>query len=162
MDFLSRIFRLQEAVLRLLFEMETKHSTYKHEDSEFADFRQVITDDAGLSKWLADNNTHVKEPNSWNQFQALRYWVERGGKGKKYGKLYNAMKVIGDAGLQELRNQSIAAHGYCGVSRADVELKAKKSVEELLDLVKQVIRDLAGNVDSDPYEAIDALLRQAL
>ncbi len=88
--------------------------------------------------------------------------VEKDGKGKEYGKLYNALKVIGDAGLQELRNQSIAAHGYHGVSRADVESKAKKKIEELLDLAKQVISDLKGAVNGDPYDTIDKLLRQAL
>jgi CRISPR-associated protein (Cas_Cas02710) len=161
-DFLSRLFRLQEAVLRLVFEMETNHSTYKHKGAEFADFSQVITGDAALSKWFTDNAIRFEEPNSRNLFQALRYWVEKGGKGRKYGKLYNAVKVIGDAGLQELRNQSIAAHGYQGVSQADVESKAQKSVEELLDLVKQVISGLEGNVDRDPYDAIDGPLRQAL
>src|SRR5207237_1271536 len=109
-DFLSRLFRLQEAMLRVVFEMETKHSTYKHKDTAFADFQQVVADDAGLSKWFADNAIHFEEPNSWNLWQALRYWVEKGGKGEKFGKLYRAVKVIGDSGLQELRNQSIAAH----------------------------------------------------
>jgi hypothetical protein len=141
--------------------MKSKHSTYKHKDTGFADFSQMITGDGGLSKWFADadNAIRFEEPNSRNLFQALRYWVEKGGKGTEYGKLYNALKVIGDAGLQELRNQSIAAHGYHGVSRADVESKAKKKVEELLDLAKQVISDLKGDVDRDPYDAIDGLLR---
>jgi hypothetical protein len=161
-DFLSRLFRLQEAVLRLVFEMETKHSTYKHKEIEFKDFHEAIRAATDLAASLEKNDVHIEEPNSRNLGQVLRYWVEIGGKGRQYGKVNSVMKVIGDANLADLRNQSIAAHGYQGVTKTDVEQKAKRSIADLLEQVKEAVAALGGTMPNDPYDAIDQQLRAAL
>jgi hypothetical protein len=160
-DFLSRLFRWQEAVLRLTFETAIRHSTSKDDGpSRFTDFERAFKKDEALAKWLASENVHLSEPNNWNLFMVLRYWVERGGQSSEYGPLYNAMRDVRE--LSALRHESIAAHGYRGVNRQDVENTAEISVDDLLDQVKSVIKLLKGKLEVDPYDDVDGLLRNAM
>jgi hypothetical protein len=163
-DFLGRLFRLQEAVLRLVFELETRHSSDKQPQSEFADFIHAIDSQPDLQAYLQSRATKYEDgPNSFNLAVVLKFWVQHG-KGREYGKLARTLEAIGGQQLGELRNKSIVAHGYRGISREDVEAAAGLTVADLLESLKTALSSLGVRTDSevDPYAAIQALLRNLL
>jgi hypothetical protein len=169
-DFLARLFRLQEAVLRLVFELRTQHSTDKHPETGFQDFDCGVRSTRGLAEALEAKPEECLRPETGNLWQALAFWVKNG-YGPQYGPLRDCLTSIGGTQMAELRNRSIGAHGYQGVSRGDVEdalnRAAKKlpasglTVDDLLARLQAALQTLGVTVGNgaDPYAAVQPLLR---
>jgi hypothetical protein len=170
-DFLGRLFRLQEAVLRLVFELKIRHSTAKHPDTGFRDFDRGVRTVPGLPERMEAGPDGCIRADTGNLSRALGFWV-RSGEGNQYGPLHERLAAIGSTLMAELRNKSIGAHGYHGVSREDVEdalnRATKKStsqprltVDDLLDKLRDALHTLGVPTDeaADPYARVQSLLR---
>lgn len=162
-DFLGRLFRLYEAVLRLIFELETRHSTEKHEDSGFEDFSRAIEANTELHNYLVKKRVRFQEANTRNLMLALEFWV-RHGKGKEYGRLRDTLNVIASQELSSLRHKTIIAHGYRGVSREDVQEAAGMPVEQLIEELRNALDAVGASTEeeSNPYTTLQKLLQTAV
>jgi hypothetical protein len=146
-DFVGRLFRLQEAVLRYLFEEATRHST-EETHGAFGDFVEGIGADDAASAYLRKKNVSVDRPTT----HILRLWLAYKAKadGRAYGPALGAMKKI--EALANLRNRSILAHGYQGVSRKALESPLGQEVgefveQELRAVLTKLGADVAGGSD---------------
>jgi hypothetical protein len=148
-DFLGRLFRLSEASLRLAFELGTRHSTEKV-DGGFPDFGKALEADAELVALFKQKGVTWQEPNSGT----LGIWLGAQAKrdGKLWGPVHAAMKKIAE--LAELRNKSILAHGFQGVSRGRIEEILKQPV---MDFVDRDLRKLLTQLDTSVTETDDPL-----
>jgi len=160
-DFLGRLFRLYEALLRLIFELETRHSTEKQGDIGFADFVSAIEANTDLRDYLVTKKARLGEANTRNLLLVLEFWV-RHGKGKEYGRLRETLKVIGGQELSSLRHKTIIAHGYRGVSQEDVEEAAGKPVGQLIEEIRAALDMIGASTveESNPYTAVKELLQE--
>ncbi|WP_292459994.1 hypothetical protein [Methanothermococcus sp.] len=149
-DFIGRIFRLKEALLRMIIEKEfnisTNPETIKDENGKklkrWIEFEKFLEDNPEILNYL-DKETDWngrKEPNNRVLDWILGYMVSKGKKEwKKYGKIYGFSKNLEK--LSELRNESILAHGFKGVSKMDI-MKIYGNDEKIikdLDEIKKLI-----------------------
>ncbi len=162
-DFLGRLFRLREALLRLVFELACRHSTEKH-GHQFTDFAKGVQADPKLQRFMDEKGADYTDVNHRTLSLALEYWVTLGGQGQEYGPLHSLGKKIGWDELTQLRNKSIAAHGYAGVSEEDVVRAGKMQVHDLLDKLRDALTCVgAANVTAeDPYAAVQSMLREVI
>jgi hypothetical protein len=173
-DVLGRLFRLQEAVLRLVFELETRHSTDKHPVGGFADFKQAVTvQQKILGERFKAARLATDVASSGNLRLALEYWVREGGKGREYGTLKTFLERACNEEMNGLRNKSIIAHGYQGVSWHHVQAVLKKSAkagsappteESLLEDLRAVLGAVGVSTaeEDDPFAVVRALLMSGL
>lgn len=159
-DFLGRLFRIHEALLRLCFEEETRHSTEKQEGEQFPDFVASVEQDADLCNYLREKDITYDRPTTHVLGRVLGFWVERAKKGIQYGKVRTLLKTI--ERLSELRNKSIIAHGYRGVSRKDIEDIVP--LEELWKELTNAFESLGVPVanQSSPFAEVQYLLKREL
>jgi hypothetical protein len=172
-DFLGRLFRLDEGMLRFAFEAETRHSTDGAERRGYPDFAKAL-DALGLAKIVVPQfaklaasrgrETVLREarPTTYNLGQVVQHWA-------KTGKRPIPVAVAGVRDvfqkLSTLRNKSIIAHGYEGVSEEDVRSELPgSSPEGLVARLGAVLQQLGVKVaeDADPFAAAQELLRGAL
>src|SRR5262249_40741165 len=74
-DFLGRLFRSHEAVLRLVFELETRHSTDGNDTSGYPDFEKVLQQKSDLA------TLPIKpRPTLYSLRQIIQHWVRTGRK----------------------------------------------------------------------------------
>ncbi|GEM_PF-1465138 len=164
-DFLGRLFRLVEGVQRLIFEQETRHSTERI-DGSFADFTAALRADEELMAFLEQEGVRGLDgeeitPNTFVLFTVIRYWVERAGRGRQLGPVYGVVKKVRE--LSDLRNKTIIAHGWQGVSRGEVERQAKGSVEELLEELRRALEAIGVPVGAEnPHDEINEWVQQRL
>ncbi|AEH07257.1 hypothetical protein [Methanothermococcus okinawensis] len=158
-DFIGRIFRLKEALLRMIIEKEFNISTNP---------KNVEENGKKIKRWLEfeeflDNNPKIydyleketdwngrKEPNNRVLDWILGYMVNKGKKEwKKYAKIYGFSKNLEK--LSELRNESILAHGFKGISKTDIVNRYDKNnnnemkIISDLDNIKEIISELIDN-----------------
>ncbi|MFB6272238.1 MAG: hypothetical protein ABEL51_05010 [Salinibacter sp.] len=156
-DFLGRLFRMDEALLRLAFEQETRHATEGSRSRGYPDFAQAVATDPGLREL-----NFKREPTRYALTQIVDYWVREGGQ-PNYGPLIGCHRQID--GLSQLRNKSIIAHGYRGVSRDDIrDHLGKDDLDQLQSRLEGALEALGVSIasDGDPYAVVQELLRQEL
>ncbi len=160
-DFLGRVFRLVEGLQRYIFERETRHSTEKYGDG-FPDFARWLEANASVRAYLVEQNVREPiEPNTFVLLQILNYWVEKAGRGRVLGKAYNVLKRLRQ--LSDLRNKSIMAHGWEGVSRREVEAVAQQGVGTLLEEIRQALESVGVEVPAtNPFREINNWMRECL
>jgi hypothetical protein len=113
-DFLSRLFRLHEAVLRYLFEQEASTSTDKGGEEAFRDYilgRPLLQD-------FLDKHKLEYWPTTRVLAAILDFWVTQERRGSHYGPVLRWIQRLEK--LSDLRNKSIGAHGYLGVSQQEI------------------------------------------
>ncbi len=154
-DFLGRIFRLVEGLQRYIFERETHHSTEKFGDG-FPDFTRWLEAHEAVRDYLANKGVREPiDPNTFVLFHILNYWVEKEGKGRTLGRVYSVLKRL--RSLSDLRNKSIMAHGWEGVSRHEVEAVAQKDVDTLLEDIRQALVSVGIEVPAaHPFREVNA------
>lgn len=159
-DFLGRLFRLHEALLRLCFEEETRHSTEKQGEEAFADFVAGVEKDQNLVAYLCEKGITDFTPTTHVLGRALDFWVEWASKGNQYGKVQTLLRTI--ERLSELRNKSIIAHGYRGISRNEIEeiVPLKQLWKQLSDALRSMGVPVAN--ESSPFTEVRDLLRRGL
>ena len=161
-DFVGRLFRLEEAVLRTIVEKEFNKSMDKKKingDSRFYGYEKLLEENPDVEKYLIEKGVKVNGGvNRYSLFHLLGYLVEKKGCGEykkiheimgklnKNNKTKNAPKKLEKVeSLADLRNKSIMAHGFIGVSKENIiELynEDKSNEEEIIkdiDLVKKLI-----------------------
>lgn len=144
-DFLGRLFRFEEAVWRFVFEKETKVTT-ERKSGEYQDFHRFVSSDKELSKFL--NEEGIKEdklePNRKVLRKIVEFWVRKRGI-KELGRIFRFFEEINTSegnslSLADLRNKSILAHDFKGISREEMERKYKRDIlediGEILGLLK--------------------------
>ena len=164
-DFLGRLFRLEEGLLRLAFEQETRHSTERHADG-YPDFARALEADPDLVAFLrergirdTDDLTRVT-PNRRVLAEIVNYWVERGGKGRTLGQLRGLLGHI--SRLNELRNKSIIAHGFQGVEKAEIEERCGMSVRDLQHTLQRALEAVGIAVGEDPFAGLHPWIQERL
>jgi len=116
-DFLGRIFRLSEAALQTIFEKETGMDISKRENYDA--FWEYVRNENNLRKFLEERKIILEgAPSRHILLVILRYWIEKCGKWKEYGEVYNALKCL--ECLIELRHRTIIGHGVEGVSKEKI------------------------------------------
>jgi hypothetical protein len=153
-DFLSRLFRLHEAVLRYLFEQEASISTDKGGEKTFRDYirarppLQDFLDKHKLEYW----------PTTRVLAAILDFWVTREQKGPQYGPVHRWIQRLEK--LSDLRHKSIGAHGYLGISQQEIT-ERWNSASVVEDLAK-VLGHVGLTLEDDPFIRVSLLLREAL
>jgi hypothetical protein len=157
-DFLGRLFRLNEAALRLTFEMATRHSTEKV-GRAFPDFAEAIDADVDLVEHFNNRgasrksvDTHVLR--TWLDFQAGRDPAGHGSLPARFDRI---------RGLSQLRNKSILAHGYQGVAREAIEAVLMQPVQAFVDGdLRDILVHFGAPVtdDDDPFRAVVGWLEE--
>ena len=140
-DFLGRLFRFEEGVLRFVFEKETKVST-EEKSGEYHDFQRFVNTDKELYNFLNEKGIKEDKLNRKVLRKVVEFWVRKRGI-KRLGRIFRFFDEIntpeGDS-LAELRNKSILAHDFVGISRDMIERKYKgnisKDIGEILGLLK--------------------------
>lgn len=143
-DFLGRLFRLEEAVLRLVFELETNVTTERRK-KEYADFVHYIYAHKVLLQFLEKNgiDPNLIEPNRKVLRNILEFWVKEERKAK-LGPIFGFVEKINTPdgnSLAGLRNKSILAHGFEGISKD--RIKKLYGSDKLIDDLKKFI-DTSG------------------
>ncbi len=156
-DFIGRLFRMHEAMLRLVFELETRHSTDGTERKGYPDFKKA-------TEQLPEFSTLGIRPKPTTHAlgQILQHWVRNAGKGI-YGPIEGIRERIEK--LSELRNKSIIAHGYEAISKEDIcKALDGETPADLLDRLRIPLRRLGVNLsdEMDPYATVDKLLQVAI
>lgn len=139
-DFLGRLFRFEEALLRYVFEKETKAVTEKSKGGH-EDFERHVKSDNELLNFLEGKGIKLErlEPNRMVLRLILEFWVREKGIGK-LGQIYRFVDKINkpeDDSLADLRNKSILAHGFEGISKQDFE-KYGDILEDIDIIVKKL------------------------
>ncbi|XRO75407.1 hypothetical protein ACO3TA_00570 [Methanocaldococcus sp. 28A] len=126
-DFVGRIFRIREALLRYIFEKEFRIST---EPTKIKEYGKLINKYVEFEKFLDENPKLVEylKGNGWNERKEINLKVLRWiyeyylQSNKAFAKKYGFIKGFDDKleKLSELRNKSIIAHGFEGISKEDI------------------------------------------
>ena len=158
-DFIGRIFRIEEAVLRAIVEKEfnksmelVKINENGKEVKKFLGFEELLNENPELKKYLIEKGIEIERGVNRNSlFRILEYLhFNKYKKKNRYGFIYrfitklntnhktkNAPKKLEKINsLEELRNKSIIAHGFMGVSKEDIiELynENKNNEDEIID-----------------------------
>jgi hypothetical protein len=170
-DFLGRVFRFQEAALRYIIEtkmgLPTDMSRAKYAENR-ARFQQGIAENPDLKAFM-DGRTIDNKPLRYEQptipvMQALlEYLMEhnrradgapylsKADQGRCKGLKIPLNKI---EGLKTLRNQSIIAHGFAGVSRERLPEFYSGDPASALDDMKKVLHLLDMQVDESPFKRI--------
>ncbi|KPL91718.1 hypothetical protein [Herpetosiphon geysericola] len=175
-DFLGRVFRFQETVLRYVvetsFNISTDYSKAKKAASS-TQFTKLLADDPALFEHLEqatiDGNkldySHFSVPvlvamlNFLTKQQAQTYISQRQagiyiGLREQINKLSN---------LSEMRNQSVIAHGFEGVSKEQILEKLKLNQDQTpLDLLRTILAKIEISVPPSPFQQIQAVLIEKL
>ncbi len=143
-DFIGRIFRIEEALLRLIFESEFKIGTDK---DSFEDFKKFLDENEDIVKFVKEKlKIEELEPRPTRKvlFGILNYLVSKMGRGKDLRDVYNLIKGIEK--LADLRNSSIIAHGFEGISKEDIisyyNGKDVKNIDKIKDDLKNIKKEL--------------------
>lgn len=167
-DFLGRLFRFQECILRFIVEKELRFSTEKDDEDGYKEFVNGIGSRPDLEAFLKsqrfkDKPLDYTEPTTEVLIAILRYLKDdksplSGEKKIVYGEVDEILKKVNK--LSGLRNKSIIAHGFEGVSKEILE-KEYDSPEIVIDLQK-VLNLLGISTINDPYEKIVNYISQKL
>jgi hypothetical protein len=163
-DFVGRIFRIEEALPRTIIEKEFNKSMdiFNVRDNEktekrFLGYEELLRENQDLKKYLIKNKIDIdKGVNRHSLFSILTYMVKEKKKDYgKYGVIYNFINKLNSKpknapkklekinSLSDLRNKSIIAHGFMGISKNDIiELynENKNNENEIIDDLKNIQR----------------------
>lgn len=161
-DFLGRIFRFQEDVLRYIFEKETKHSTDLDEDTRiYLEFTKYIEENQKLRDFLNKQTYGGKpleysRPNMPTLMAILNFYI-LGRRSKNYPRIYEIFQKVNK--LSSLRNKTAIAHGYESVSREKIR---EIYGGEILKDLEEVTMLIGLNVSENPYQGINRFIKEKL
>ncbi len=141
-DFLGRLFRFEEAVLRYIFEKETEVTTERVK-GRYGAFELNVKSDMELLSFLKEEGIKMEriEPNQKVLRKILEFWVTKK-RNAKWGLVFKFVDKIskpeGDS-LTDLRNKSILAHGFEGISKDRINERYKgdilRDIERVVELM---------------------------
>ncbi|UXM84658.1 hypothetical protein [Methanococcus aeolicus] len=160
-DFVGRLFRLEEAVLITIVEKEFNKSMDK-EKGKFQGYEELLEENPDVKKYLIEGHIQVdKGVNRNSLFYLVGYLIDKKGF-KKYKPIHDIIIKLNNNNktkktteklkkvecLLDLRNKSVLAHGFIGVSKKNIiELynEDKSNENEIIndiDLIKRLINKL--------------------
>ncbi|GBD08282.1 hypothetical protein HRbin22_00515 [Candidatus Thermoflexus japonica] len=183
-DFLGRVYRFQEAVLRFLVEdllcLPTDLAPHVREET-LQRWEKEIRDNPALLEFLESQKVEGK-PLDWRQIARptykalLAFAIEHGGRhpdGRpmvperdrdRYRELLRRVNQLDP--LVELRHRTIIGHDFVGVSEEDLRRRyAPRENEKVLDPVEglgRILKLLHIDLRDDPYAAIAAFIQDRL
>jgi hypothetical protein len=171
-DFLGRIFRFQEATLRAIIETKLGLPTDMSKEKEPINgpaFRAGIAANPALQALLdatklGDKPLRYDTPNIPTLQALLKYLVAPDsknadgtayfakGKRERYEQAKKRLDKI--TGLSQLRNQSVIAHGFAGVSRELLATQYGSDPDGLVADLKDIMRFIDLPVPPSPFDTI--------
>ncbi|MBV7331734.1 hypothetical protein KFU94_26600 [Chloroflexi bacterium TSY] len=183
-DFLGRVYRFQEAVLRYLVEVIFDLSTDLHPaqyEETITAWTSTIQANASLLDYL-ETQENEKKPLNWREinrptFQRLvSYAIKQEGK-NAYGAGLLAVKKLpldkykalfdrlnGLERLVALRHRTIIGHDFQGVSKEllDENIQLAKNEQSSVDRLMRILLILGVDVRQNPYELVAELILSRL
>lgn len=165
-DFLLRIFRLEEAIARRTVEEYIIYASTNNDD-KFSAMTKKINENKYLESYLDScedkndelhwrNNCNIKILKEIIKFALMENKAANGetliNDGKIYqevGKVLELMDCL-DC-LSQLRNKSIGAHGFKGVSKAKIESELKNKCDKDIDYIFGIIENLINKKFQDSW-----------
>ncbi|MBM7846600.1 hypothetical protein [Herpetosiphon giganteus] len=175
-DFLGRVFRFQETVLRHVIENSFNISTdysKAHKAENLAKFNQILADDPILHEYL-ENKQFAGNKLDYRHFSvpvllALLDFLTKNPQQKYLAKkqvgIYTGLRelIIKLSNLSDMRNQSVIAHGFEGVSEDQIIKHLKlKSEQTPIDLLHDILAKIAIDVRESPFQQIQTVLIEKL
>lgn len=138
-DFVGRIFRFEESILRALFEIKFDVSTDDKE--EFSKFINESEEGKEIKMFLQSKNIDPSIPNRRVLKGIIEYLVENKND-KKISQFYSKIEKIEK--LSDLRNKSILAHGFEGLSKEAIltNLSPHNPTDECLDRLMNDLKEI--------------------
>lgn len=158
LEFVGRLFRLHEALLRFVFEEQTRHGTEGSDRRGYPDYARALTADSALESYLRNKGIKEMRATTYTLGLALEFWVTQSDQGRELGPVLSGVRQVEK--LSELRNRSAIAHGYEGVSREQIEQIV--SVPVVLDAVRVAMTKLGIPVNGSPFANVQHLLHETL
>lgn len=172
-DFLGRVFRFQEAALRYLVETRLNIPTDVGSDREL--FFTAVEAHPALTEFLRKRQINDRplryEMPTIPVLGALLDWMIDGGVrtdgtpalDKKQQGVFTGLKKSLDSieHLTKLRNQSVIAHGFAGVSREALAEACSGDASMALVAMQKVLRML-GLANNDAMARLTAVVREQL
>lgn len=133
-DFVGRLFRFEEAVLRFIFEKEFKVNTEENENGKFPDFIKCIEDNSKLKEFLNQAKIEYEHPSRRTLYMVLNFYKKENAGREDIKEIQEIIKKIEK--LADIRNKSILAHGFNGISETTIKEKYPKGLmEDLKNIV---------------------------
>ncbi|MBI2848721.1 MAG: hypothetical protein HYX88_01125 [Chloroflexi bacterium] len=162
-DFLGRVFRLQEAVLRYVVERKLAFSTALDKKTRtFKAFTEGVESNHVLHKFL-EEKSYEGQRLKWHQVNipTLMAVLEflllssqepslSSSEREAYSESYRIFKKLKK--LSELRDQSIIAHGFQGISRKIIAESYGEG--DVIEDLSRVVAVLGIDAANDPFEKI--------
>jgi len=166
-DFVGRIYRFKEAVLRYLIELNFGVSTEIDKKSGKQDaFFQWIENNSDVQQFIISQKTPQGaqvDRLSFGQpllMTCLKYLIEKESKGV-YQQTYDILQKIDI--LIVLRNKSIIGHGFDGVSEEIIKARYDGSVlDDLTTLMKTILQGHEIKWAENPFEKINIKLAEKI
>lgn len=167
LDFLGRLFRFQEAVLRYTVETSelALQTDIDKDGRHFIAFQTSVRQHPRLVEYL-EQQTYEKDKLNWEQpyipclMKILEYLAREGDPERRAQRteVLDGLREIGQ--LVPLRNKSPLGHGFEGVSLEAIrERVAGFSPERLRDIIRSI--GLMGDEDN-PYDRVNMLIAKVL
>ncbi len=148
-DVVGRLFRLEEELLKYIVEKEFKKSMnmYKKDGvKDFYGYWELLSEEEGLKEYLSNlegPNGNIKVDAGVNRItlNGIVNYLINVKKLKKYNPILNLSDKLSK--LSELRNSSIIAHGFSGVSKYEIieKYNYNKNIEdELINDLNTIIK----------------------
>ncbi|MCS7289332.1 MAG: hypothetical protein NZ699_09410 [Roseiflexus sp.] len=179
-DFLGRMFRFQEAALRYIVETKLDLPTDMSKERKAVNlpaYQQRIEADPGLKAWL-DGRTIDGTPLRYDHpnipaMQAMLEYLVNAKSIKPDGKPYLSKDEQGRltgvkqrldkiTALSQLRNQSVIAHGFAGVSRERLAEVYNGDPAMLISDLRKIAELLGLAAQESPFERIAAVAIEQL
>ncbi len=161
-DFLGRIYRFEEGVLRYIIETELGVTTKKEKSSESLTLARYIEENSELSDFIRSQKTPDGEAvdaskHGLPRFNAcLNYLIVEKGK-DEYKAVYEIFRKF--IQLINIRNKSIIGHGFEGVSEEIIKENYGGDVlEDLKSVVSLILKKSGQESEIDPFEKINRIL----
>ncbi len=166
-DFLGRIYRFKEAVLRYLFEDNTGVSTdIDGKTGKPTVFFNFIEENTELRDFVTSEKTPQGSQINLSSFgipllkACLKYFANKKSD-TSYQEIYEILQKFDI--LITLRNKSIVGHGFEGVSEEIVRSKYNGDILDDLKLIIDKIFNLSGiAIPGNPFEKISSILTEKI
>jgi hypothetical protein len=154
-DFLSRAFRFEEAVLRLVVEEALRATTEPKGGRADPAFAAAVEADPALQAMLGRQQLdYQREPSVPLLAAIVGHLAGLGGADQpRIARIHQLIQGLDP--LRGLRNKSIGAHGFRGVSREDVE---RTYAGDLLADLRELGDLASARLDADPFADVQAML----
>ncbi len=162
-DMLGRLFRLEESLLAWVIRKQFGIDITDNK-GRFSNFRELIKNTEGLEDYLKSQRVNGEgleydKPNRENMRSIVSFIASKKGKlpcSDLASKVLEISKELQKA--SELRNKTIIAHGFQGVSKKELEDKGV-DVKGIIDSIKELLSD---DLDQISFRKINEVVERYL